>query len=668
MAAVPDVAGESSVTVATYNDRTIVGGYVSDGSISWVPDYSYPFPSVNVSGFQTYKPAFAADHVKLAKQPEQDANMADYINVTFAVYGTDGKLVTGRTEVFAHSANSATLFYNTDPVQSGGEANEGFSSYTVEGLVTFLIRSDTADVVSQISLYSGAQFIAINDVHKVTGITVKSPGGVSSLLTGESLRMSAEVLPLNAANPAVIWSVVNGTGAAVIDEASGELTAVAPGTITIEAAATDGTGITGSVQLTILEAPTATPTPTEAPTATPTPTEAPTATPTPTEAPTATPTPTEAPTATPTPTEAPTATPTPTEAPTATPTPTEVPTPAPVRVSGISVTGASWVQAGSAVQMAATVSPAEAAEREVVWSVDQGTGTATIDAHGILTGSSAGVVTVKATAVDGSAVYGTKTVEITAVNEGNSNSPTPTPVVTPSSAPTPTSAPSATPMPVPVQPGVQFMDNVVDIASVITGFAHRIEEARSNPAPLTFTDTSTHWAGSTIGIFVKLGVVNGYQDGGFHPDASITRAEFATVLAKVFGLSGNAAGGSLSDISGHWAEDSIRALQQKGIISGYQNGTFLPNREISRAEIIAMISKIIDLNSVSSPASSSFSDLDKTWNKEQIGQAAAAGIISGEGGGKFLPAKQASRAEAFTIVLRVLETNPELKSLLDTLN
>lgn len=79
-----------------------------------------------------------------------------------------------------------------------------------------------------------------------------------------------------------------------------------------------------------------------------------------------------------------------------------------------------------------------------------------------------------------------------------------------------------------------------------------------------------------------------------------------------------------------------------------------------------MISKIINLNSVNA-ASTSFSDLDNTWNKEQIGQAAAAGIISGMGNGMFLPAKQASRAEALTIVLHVLETNPEFKSLLDTL-
>jgi hypothetical protein len=347
--------------------------------------------------------------------------------------------------------------------------------------------------------------------------------------------------------------VVNGTGIATIDETSGELTADAPGTITVKATATDGTGITGSIQLTILDELTPTPTPTEEPTATPTPTEEPTSAPTPTEEPAATQT----------------------EAPA--PTPVDEPTSAPV------------VDSGSTVAPVPTTAP----------------------------------------------------------------------------TPVPTSAPSATPAP--VQPGVQFIDKVVDLASVVTSFAHRIEEAKSNPAPVTFTDTSAHWAGSTIGIFVKLGLVNGYQDGGFHPDASITRAEFATVLAKVFGLSGNAAGSTLSDISGHWAEASISALQQKGVISGYQNGTFMPNRVISRAEIIAMISKIINLDSVDAPASSSFSDLDQTWNKEQIGQAAAAGIISGEGSGRFLPAKQASRAEALTIVLRVLETNPELKSLLDTL-
>lgn len=164
----------------------------------------------------------------------------------------------------------------------------------------------------------------------------------------------------------------------------------------------------------------------------------------------------------------------------------------------------------------------------------------------------------------------------------------------------------------------------------------------------------------------KLGLVTGYQDGSFQPDTSITRAEFATILAKVFGFAGNAGESSLSDISGHWAEASITALKQKGVISGYPNGTFLPDREISRAEIIAMISRIINLNSINA-ASSSFTDLDKTWNKEQIEQAAAVGIISGVGNGMFLPAKQASRAEALTIVLHILETNLELKSLLDTL-
>ncbi|MFD1910370.1 hypothetical protein ACFTAO_50070 [Paenibacillus rhizoplanae] len=103
--------------------------------------------------------------MKLAKQPEQDANYPAYINVTLAVYDTDDNLVTGRTEVFAHSATAYTVFKNTDPLDNlnnNNTANGGFSSYTENGLVTFLIQSDSADISSQISLYSGAQIIAEN--------------------------------------------------------------------------------------------------------------------------------------------------------------------------------------------------------------------------------------------------------------------------------------------------------------------------------------------------------------------------------------------------------------------------------------------------------------------------------------------------------------------------
>ncbi|WP_169834463.1 S-layer homology domain-containing protein [Paenibacillus donghaensis] len=709
---VPDAGSGNSVTVPTNSTKTIVGGYVTDNGISWVPDYSYgPFGSytLNVNGLQIHKPTSAVDHIVLAKQPEMDANQPGYLNITLAVYDSDGELVKGRTEIFAHASDPNLVFYNTDPdVNNKGEAvvKEGFSWYTVDGLVTFLIQSGTTDIPTPIAVYSGAQLITDNVLHKITGVKVGTPGDVYSLHVGDSVAMNAEISPADAANPVVTWSVLDGTGSAAID-ADGLLTALSAGTVTVQATANDGSGVVGSTQITITAAPTPTPTPaataTAAPTPTPTPaataTAAPTPTPTPaataTAAPTPTPTPaataTAAPTPTPTPaataTAAPTPTPTPaataTAVPTLTPTPaatatavpTLTPTPATVTVLvySITVTGDSSVQAGQSIQLAAAVAPAEATDKAVAWSAQNGTGAATIDASGVLTGTSAGTIIVKAAAVDGSAVYGTKAVEVIAAyvggnGGGSSSTPIPTTVVvsTPMPTPMPVATPAATPGPS-TQPKANFNDKVVNIENLISSLSKKVEEAKAQPAAVKFTDTTSHWAAATVDIFIKLGVVNGYKDGTFHPNASITRAEFATIIAKVFDLSSTVTGSELTDISGHWAEASIRTLRDKGVISGYQNGTFKPNQEISRAEIISIIAKIVNLNSVNTAGAPAFSDIDAVWNKDQIEQAAAAGIISGDAKGDFLPKKQASRAEALTIVLHVLQSNPELNTLLESI-
>lgn len=203
--------------------------------------------------------------------------------------------------------------------------------------------------------------------------------------------------------------------------------------------------------------------------------------------------------------------------------------------------------------------------------------------------------------------------------------------------------------------------------NLLAAFTKKAEEAKTNPANVEFKDTASHWADSTVNIFVKLGVVSGYKDGTFQPNANITRAEFATIISKVFDLTVTGNGQTLSDTSGHWAESSIRALTEKGLLSGYSDGTFKPNKDISRAEIISIISKIINLKNVNVSPAPAFSDLEGTWNKDQIEQAAAAGIISGAGNGQFSPNKQSSRAEALTIILHVLQTNPELKSLLEAI-
>ncbi|WP_187388837.1 S-layer homology domain-containing protein, partial [Paenibacillus ihuae] len=335
-------------------------------------------------------------------------------------------------------------------------------------------------------------------------------------------------------------------------------------------------------------------------------------------------------------------------------TPTVAPTPVSIPVSTITISGVSPVTVGHFIQLNQAVVPAEATNQSIVWSIENGTGTAIISAGGLLTGISAGMVTVKAAAADGSGVYGTTAIEIVASSSDSGGAPAATPSTSPSA--TPTAAPSPTASAAPAAGGgAKFANNVVQLETVLSGFNQKVELANANPSPVSFTDISTHWADLTVETFVKLGIVQGYEDGGFHPDAGMTRAEFAAVIARVFELPGSGSRGTLSDISGHWAEAAISSLQEKGLVSGYQNGTFKPNAEISRAEIIAVIAKIVDMSGVDVPAAATFQDIGNTWNQDEIRQAAAAGIISGAGSGEFLPAKQASRAEALTIVLHVLQ-------------
>jgi hypothetical protein len=273
------------------------------------------------------------------------------------------------------------------------------------------------------------------------------------------------------------------------------------------------------------------------------------------------------------------------------------------------------------------------------------------------------IIKVVVTAQDGTTTK-TYTVTVTRAVSGSSDGTTP---VTPTPEVKPDPKPTTPPLKPDTKPEVKFNDNVVKVEKILANLNKKIEEAKSNPV-VEFKDTTSHWSEKTINIFVKLGVVNGYPDGSFHPEGSVTRAEFATIIAKVFDLSNTGTGKTLSDAKSHWASSSIAALTENGIISGYDDGTFKPDREISRAEIISIISKILNFKAISGATTpAAFTDIDGSWNKDQIEAAASAGIISGHGNGHFDPNKQSSRAEALTIILHSLKANPELGTLLDSI-
>ena len=104
--------------------------------------------------------------------------------------------------------------------------------------------------------------------------------------------------------------------------------------------------------------------------------------------------------------------------------------------------------------------------------------------------------------------------------------------------------------------------------------------------------TNGQWHNKAISTMAKLGIVKGRRADRFDPDASITRAEFAAICAR-FNTKPVENSGSFSDISGHWAENEIERAAAFGWISGYPDGTFHPDARITRAEAMTMINRVL---------------------------------------------------------------------------
>ena len=110
----------------------------------------------------------------------------------------------------------------------------------------------------------------------------------------------------------------------------------------------------------------------------------------------------------------------------------------------------------------------------------------------------------------------------------------------------------------------------------------------------SFTDVAADaWYNNAISTMANAGILDGYEDGSFHPNGYITRAEFATIAVRFFDLSYQ--GEDLfPDIDGHWAQDYINQAADAGIIEGYPDGTFGPQKQITRAEAVTLVNRTLD--------------------------------------------------------------------------
>ena len=196
-----------------------------------------------------------------------------------------------------------------------------------------------------------------------------------------------------------------------------------------------------------------------------------------------------------------------------------------------------------------------------------------------------------------------------------------------------------------------------------TKFAVFASEETAVPE-MDFTDIQGHWAATFIAEAVQRGMASGYPDHTFQPDRTVTRAEFTALLARALSLEPTDDPLAFADVSAipGWAAADIARAVAAGIVQGYEDRTFRPNRTITREEMMVMLVKALQLN-VDMAKTSTFADnaLISSWAKPYVAAADEADLIAGTGNHHFSPSAPATRAEAITFLLRAADLEEQSK-------
>ena len=177
----------------------------------------------------------------------------------------------------------------------------------------------------------------------------------------------------------------------------------------------------------------------------------------------------------------------------------------------------------------------------------------------------------------------------------------------------------------------------------------------SVPAMAAPSDIAGHWAESVITQWQSKGLIQGYEDGTFKPGNTITRAEFVTLMnnAKGFWSEGSI---NFSDVkNGSWFYSAVARAVAAGYVKGYSDGSFKPNNTITRAEAAVMIANTAKL-SANEAGSYRFTDIGSipAWARGSVGAVVAAGYMTGYPDGSFDANASISRAEAVSSLNRML--------------
>ncbi|MGB9975752.1 S-layer homology domain-containing protein [Thermovenabulum sp.] len=168
-----------------------------------------------------------------------------------------------------------------------------------------------------------------------------------------------------------------------------------------------------------------------------------------------------------------------------------------------------------------------------------------------------------------------------------------------------------------------------------------------------YPELKTHWAKDVLIKWNQNGLLSGYSDGTIKPDKTITRAEFVTLINRVFGFYKKAEINFKDVEKNSWYYDEIAKAFAAKIVNGYSDNTFKPNNEITRQEMAAIIGRLVKLNEINDDSLlENFKDKDKVaqWAKGAVCAIVKEGYMNGYTDGTFKPEGKATRAEVIKVL------------------
>jgi 2',3'-cyclic-nucleotide 2'-phosphodiesterase (5'-nucleotidase family) len=181
------------------------------------------------------------------------------------------------------------------------------------------------------------------------------------------------------------------------------------------------------------------------------------------------------------------------------------------------------------------------------------------------------------------------------------------------------------------------------------------------PSAAAFADLSGHWSRPDVELLAAKLVIDGQAPGRFAPDAQVTRGEFAALLVRALGLAPDASSASgVKDLTGtEWYAGALGAAKKAGLLDGFEDGTLRGGANITRAQMAVMMSRALKAAGKPAPSGTAavFADEGQipAWAADAVDAGVAAGLVEGTSGNRFAPEAQATRAEAATMLKRLLK-------------